>query len=72
MFSFFWQSLAMVCDYVEGMEKYEQALEADPDSKMVKELTHKLENLRAAPKVTCEKTGFLREKKSVCTRLYLQ
>jgi len=45
------QSLAMVCDYVEGMEKYEHALETDPDSKMVKELTHKLENLRAAPKI---------------------
>ena len=42
----------MVCDYVEGMEKYEHALETDPDSKMVKELTHKLENLRAAPKVS--------------------
>lgn len=45
------QSLALVCDYVEGVEKYEQALETDPDSKMVKELTQKLETLRSAPKV---------------------
>lgn len=45
------QSLALVCDYVEGVEKYEQALEADPDSKMVKELTQKLETLKSAPKV---------------------
>lgn len=45
------QSLALVCDYVEGMEKYEHALETDPDSKMVKELTKKLENLKTAPKI---------------------
>ena len=48
----FLQSLAMVCDYVEGMEKYEQALETDPESKMVKELSHKLEKLKSAPKVS--------------------
>ena len=41
----------MVCDYVEGVEKYEHALETDPDSKMVKELTTKLETLKSAPKV---------------------
>jgi len=45
------QSLALVCDYVEGVEKYEHALETDPDSKMVKELTTKLETLKSAPKV---------------------
>lgn len=45
------QSLAMVCDYVEGMEKYEQALETDPESKMVKELSHKLEKLKSTPKI---------------------
>lgn len=45
------QSLAMVCDYVDGMERYEKALEADPDSKMVKDLTSKLENLKNTPKV---------------------
>ena len=42
----------MVCDYVEGMEKYEQALETDPESKMVKELSHKLEKLKSTPKVS--------------------
>lgn len=57
------QSLSVVCDYVDSMEKYEEKLEEEPESSSMKQLNKKLEDLerkRNTPKIHTNEFSYAR------------